>query len=430
MHEQVQRCDFGRGDIIDGKYQVDQTLGEGTFGKVYAVKDHHGNTYALKLLRLWEVHPDLRKGLLDRFDMEYETGLIKSDYLVHSYAHGLVYGNPYILMEYCDGGDLIAASAHQSIDYTLVATCVLKGLNDLHKNGKVHRDLKPENVLVKRNGLYALTDFGIAGDRNKRMTERNILGKPKQLFGTYAYMPPEQVKPTHREATVLPTTDIFSFGVMMFQILTGELPFGTLDGEEDLPTYLRHAREGKWNKAALHSSKQKKWRPLIEGCLSPSIAGRIQTANEAIRLVPDYTKFGNSVVEEVVAFGTKIIHGIQLRVMQGEHYGEIFRLDDMIDENRPILHIGRKDDGISNNIEIIENSSCYISRYHCTLELDYDSGDWIIRDGQWRNGTSIGWRRSTNGTFVNSKEVDEAGYAIHPGDIISIGEVKLRAEAY
>lgn len=429
MHEQVRRCDFNRGDIIDGKYQVEQTLGEGTFGKVFSVKDHNGDTYALKLLRLWEVHPDLRKGLLERFDMEYKTGLIKSDYLVHSYAHGLVHGNPYILMEYCDGGDLIAASTHQDIDYTSVAVCVLKGLNDLHKNGKVHRDLKPENVLVKKSGIYALTDFGIAGDRNKRMTERNILGKPKQLFGTYAYMPPEQVKPSHREATVLPTTDIFSFGVMMYQILTGQLPFGTLDGEEDLPAYLRHAREGKWNKSPLKNSQLKKWKPLIEGCLAPDFTERIQTASDAIKLVPGYIAH-QSLHNNMPDFNTKIVNGILLRIMQGEKHGETFHLDDIIDEHRPILRMGRKDYGIKNDIEIVEMASCYISRYHCTLELDYNSGNWILRDGQWLQGTSIGWKRSTNGTFINSMEVDELGLPIHPGDIISIGEVKLRVEAY
>ena len=428
MFEQVRRCDFDQGDIIDSKYQVEKILGEGTFGKVYSVKDHRSQIYALKLLRLWEVHPDLRKGLLERFDMEYETGLIKSDYLVHAYAHGLVHGNPYILMEYCDGGDLISASNHQTIDYTEVATCVLKGLHALHQNGKVHRDLKPENVLVKGNGIFALTDFGIAGDRNKRMTERNILGKPKQLFGTYAYMPPEQVRPSHRESTVLPTTDIFSFGVMMYQILTGELPFGILDSEADLPEYLRRGREGKWDKTPFRTSKLKRWKPLIEGCFYPTFADRIQTASEAVLLVPDYA--GDRRLQEESTFNTRIVNGVLLRVMQGDGYGDVFLLDDIIDERRPILHVGRKDDGIQNDIDIIENTSSYVSRYHCTLELDYDSGDWIIRDGQWRNGTVKGWKPSTNGTFVNSSEVNISGCPIHPGDIISIGEVKLRVEAY
>ncbi len=83
--------------------------------------------------------------------------------------------------------------------------------------------------------LLRLTDFGIAGDRNKRMTERNIFGKPNQIFGTYAYMPPEQVNRIQGEATVLPTTDIFSFGVLAFQLLTGSFPFGGLSSHNEWP---------------------------------------------------------------------------------------------------------------------------------------------------------------------------------------------------
>ena len=84
MPEDIQRCDFGANDYIDGKYRVEKVLGEGTFGVVYAVRDSRGNHYALKLLRLWEVLPEIREGLVKRFDMEYETGRIDSDYLVHS----------------------------------------------------------------------------------------------------------------------------------------------------------------------------------------------------------------------------------------------------------------------------------------------------------------------------------------------------------
>ena len=246
----AQRCNFAIGDIIDNRFQVSKVLGEGSFGKVYAVKDYSGNLQALKLLKLWEVPSDIRESLMTRFDMEFETGRINSDYLVHSISHGVVEGNPYIVMEYCPGGDLLSAASQSHLDLAEVATHVLCGLKALHNCGKVHRDLKPENVLVKKNGEFALTDFGISGDRNKRMTERNILGKPKQIFGTYAYMPPEQLNP-RKDATVLPTTDIFSFGVMMYQLITGDLPFGRLDSERDLIQYLRKGKNGDWDRYLL-----------------------------------------------------------------------------------------------------------------------------------------------------------------------------------
>lgn len=431
MQDIAQRCILSHGDIVDGRFQIERELGGGTFGNVYSVVDSHRNVYALKMLRLWEVHPELRQGLIDRFDMEFETGRIESEYLVHSMYHGFVSGNPYIVMEFCGGGDLVEAAKHQQIDFSLMATCVLKGLRALHQNGKVHRDLKPENVLVKGNGLYALTDFGISGDRNKRMTERNILGRPKQLFGTYAYMPPEQLKPNHKDATVLPTTDIFSFGVMMYQIITGELPFGQLENESDLPSYMRNGREGRWDRDKLKKVGAYEWISLIEGCLTPKYTDRIQNTNEALSLVPGYSSKFDVTPHDIPTYNTKIVNGILLRIMQGEDYGREYRLDDIMNEYKPILRMGRKDFGVFNDIQIKEDNSCYISRYHCTIELDYDSGNWIIRDGQWMNHTGSNyWQYSTNGTYVNSTETTQSGMPIHPGDILSLGEVKIRVEAY
>lgn len=426
----AQRCSFAIGDTIDGRYQVKKMLGEGSFGKVYAVLDYHGCMQALKLLKLWEVPSDIRASLMARFDMEFETGQIASDYLVHSLAHGLVEGNPYIVMEFCPGGDLVNLTSETNVDFSKVATHVLCGLKALHNCGKVHRDLKPENVLVKQNGDFALTDFGISGDRNKRMTERNILGKPKQIFGTYAYMPPEQLNPK-KDATVLPTTDIFSFGVMMYQLLTGELPFGRLDTEADLVPYIRNGKNGNWDRQLLGSVPGGvEWCQMIEGCLNPNFQKRLQNADMVLACVPQSQRIRHTIREERKDFQTRIVNGVLLRIMQGEDYGRVYRLDDMLRGDSAILRMGRKDEGVYNDISIMEENSSYISRKHCTLELDYDSGSWIIRDGQWDRYDTGGWRRSTNGTYVNSQEASVNGLAFGPGDIISIGDTKLRAEAY
>lgn len=428
MPQVAQRCSLSIGDNIDGRYSVTKVLGEGSFGKVYSVRDHYENQYALKLLKLWEVPPEIRESLIARFDMEFETARIDCDYLVHSISHGFLEGNPYIVMEFCPGGDLLNLYAEGPVDYTKVAKHVLMGLKALHNKGKVHRDLKPENVLIKSNGDFALTDFGISGDRNKRMTERNIVGKPKQIFGTYAYMPPEQLNP-RKDATVLPTTDIFSFGVMMFQLLTGELPFGPLDSERDLVPYLKHGKRGEWNQDLLNSTKKgREWCDLIEGCLIPDFHNRLQTTDAVLQLVPHEQRI--SVTNLKIDFQTKIVNGVLLRVMQGEDHGKVYKLDDLLRGECSILSMGRKDKGVYNDIAITEEGSSYISRKHCTLELDYEIGSWIIRDGQWDRNYTGGWKRSTNGTYVNSREVNVNGMVFSPGDIISIGDTKLRVEGY
>ncbi len=423
------RCEFHNGDCIDGKYIIERALGEGTFGAVYRVTSG-GETYALKLLKLWSVMRDECQNLRSRFKMEFETGQIKSDYLVHSYTYGEVKGNPYIIMEFCPNGDLRGYASTNKIDYVTVGRQVLCGLRDLHKCGKVHRDLKPENVLLRQDRTSVLTDFGISGDRNKRMTERGIMGKPQQIFGTYPYMPPEQVNPPRGgQATVLPTTDIFSFGVMMYELIVGELPFGELN-ENTLNTYLDNGKNGKWDRDSLKRIDQTHvWLPVVEGCLVPNFKERIQSTEEVLRMLPSTAE---SLGAETPAYSSfmNVRNGLLLRVMQGEDYGRVYYLDQLLG-GRHILTLGRNDRSVSNAIPITENDSRYISRRHCTLEQDYSSGTWIIRDGQWVNETGFGeWRHSLNGTYVNSTEVDTYGMPIRPGDIISIGDVKLRVEGY
>ena len=426
MSQKVERCDLNQGDWLDGRYRITKMIGNGAFGNVYKAQDSSHNDVAIKLLRLWDVHPDIRSGLVDRFDMEYETGLIQSPYLVHSLAHGLVRGNPYIVMEFCSRGDV-----QNLFNKGTVAVHTLLGLQALHQHGKVHRDLKPENVLLKDNGDYALTDFGISGDRNKRMTEMNIIGKPRQLFGTYAYMPPEQLRP-NKDATVLPTTDIFSFGVMIYQLLSGgKLPFGRLDDEGDLVSYVKNGRNGAWNRDALKRRDTQEWLPLIEGCLQPDYQRRLQNCQEVLNYVPNNSNVRHQAIDSPVS--TRVVNGVLLRVMQGEEHGATYMLDDMLVGNRALLTMGRRDVSVQNDIAISENASAYISRHQCTLELDYRQGCWVVRDGQWvTDPYSIGgrWVISKNGTYVNSTPATPDGLVFNPGDIISIGDVKLRAEAY
>lgn len=426
------RCDFHSGSVIDGRYTVHKPLGEGTFGKVYLVKRiSDGKLFALKLLKLWAVESLERGKLLKRFDQEYETGRIESDFLVQSCGKGSVEGNPYILMEYCPGGNLLQGVEAGKIDLSKAASEILLGLKSLHVNGKVHRDLKPENVLIKSDGSVALTDFGITGDRNKRLTERGILGVPKEVFGTYAYMPPEQVNPRRGDATVLPTTDMFSFGVMMYQLITCELPFGSLNNESELYQYVTRGKNENWNRDILNQTIcGQKWLPLIEGCLKADFHIRIQTADLALSLVPTSQK-SVRVVKEISPGVPQIKTGIALRVMQGEEFGKIYKLNDILKSTgKRIITIGRDDEDIHNLIPIKETESSYISRKHCTIEYNPSVNTWLLRDGQWDAFTFSKWKVSTNGTFIGSKEVPMNGIAIHIGDIISIGDTKLRVEGY
>ncbi len=435
-----QRIDYADGQVVLSKYKIVKALGDGAFGQVYKVTELQTNqTYALKLLRLWDVPSEIRQPLIDRFDMEFKTGLIQSKYLVHSYDYGLLEGNPYIVMEFCSGGDLSSKVGKKDIDISKVSSEILGGLNDLHSNGKVHRDLKPENVLFKADGTAVLADFGICGDRNKRMTERNIFGKPYQIFGTYAYMPPEQVNRARGEATVLPTTDVFSFGVMLYQLLTGKLPFGPLEDQNDLVRYQKRGKAGEWDRSALMNVENgRTWEVIIEGCLQPNFKERFQNANTVLRMLPQPSLHHTAmlmnpapaapsapVYREPQPAAPSASGNLVLKIMHGEEYGKVYNLTQMaLSTGRKLFTMGRTS---QNDIHITETQSSYISRFHCVLETDANFRDWRIVDGQWRPDERQ-WVRSTNGTYVNSSEVTEKGFWMQVGDIISIGDTKLKLE--
>jgi pSer/pThr/pTyr-binding forkhead associated (FHA) protein len=125
-----------------------------------------------------------------------------------------------------------------------------------------------------------------------------------------------------------------------------------------------------------------------------------------------------------------IVRGFLLRVMQGEEYGRTYDISALGKLNHGLLTMGRNDYSTFNTLPICENQSSYISRKHCTFEYDSVSGNWFIRDGQWDKTYVGGWKTSLNGTFVNAKEITPDGYYLAVGDIISIGDAKLRVEAY
>lgn len=437
MSQLVNRCDFQIGDLIDYRYTVSKILGEGSFGKVYLVTDTNRKFHALKILRLWEVSPEIRKELESRFDLEFKTGQIVCENLVQSEEYGNIGGNPYILMEFCSGGDMVPLLGNARGREVVICRQILNGLCALHANGKVHRDLKPENVLFKDNAIAALTDFGIAGDRNHRMTSRSIFGRPDQMFGTFAYMAPEQLNRVRGNATVLPTTDIYSFGVLAFQLLTGEYPFGKLENHNDLAEYQRRSKENVWNRHLLQDIPDSQaWFTIVERCIEPDFHKRVQSASDVIKLLPESSQQYLSMEQSLLR--PEHIHynayqrpqftasnGPFLRIMQGDEHGKIYDLNHIIAvSHRHIITVGREKD---NDVYLFCERSYYVSRHHCTIEHNPNNNRWTMRDGQWARKQRQ-WMASANGTYVNSAEANHQGIPLRNGDIITMGDVTLRFE--
>lgn len=273
-------------------------------------------------------------------------------------------------------------------------------------------------------------------------------------MGTCPYMAPEQINPPRlKRPSVLPTIDIFAFGVLMYELLVGHFPFGSCNTNEEFAIYVVNAKNGQWNRTELQRVAPE-WFPLIDGCLRPKSDTRLQSIDAVLQLLPSTSSSHVKPKPTPSPAPQDAINGIKLRIMQGEDYGVVYNIANVVNGEPRILTVGRKDSDVLNHIPITENDSNYISRCHCTIEYDIDKKKWLIRDGQYRMACNIAkrcfkepfpckqctaacpvnrkgvWQRSLNGTYVNSTEVDENGCFFKPGDIISIGDVTLRVEGY
>ncbi len=217
------------GQLVGGKYQLARLLGEGGMGAVYEARhtEVHRNV-ALKLLHAEFAHS---QEMLMRFQREARaTGEIGHDNIIQIFDFGLDErtGAAFLVMEKLKGrhiADAIRAKGRFQVEETVdVMLQVLSALNASHELGIVHRDLKPENIFLTevagRQDWVKILDFGIAKFRNPG--DGHKLTQTGQMMGTPCYMAPEQMK---GDPDLDHRVDVYSCGVILYEMLTGKLPF-------------------------------------------------------------------------------------------------------------------------------------------------------------------------------------------------------------
>ena len=427
-----QECVLKPGDSVDifgnSSYKVVNKLGEGGFGVVYLVNSKATNKpYALKVLKLWQLKKSEQDNYRKRFNRAYKVMSTPSEHLIHSVDYGEIEGNPFYVMEYCPDGDLLdhfdkLEKANQEKEVVKCMYQVLLGLKELHGQGMVHRDIKPENVMLRSDGTIVLNDFDLAGDENNRFTTQYILGVPKQSFYTKAFAPPEQVNPIRgkKEVMVMPTIDVFAFAVMTYQLLVGTFPFGKIHTDSDMAVYYAHANNDEWNRDALHGTCYASfWQSVLEPCLKGNYQKRL---GDVKQLIAQFEKqFPDLCKGSFPSFKPNKADGFALEVVYGETNGRKFQLD----TGKGLLSMGRDTESLHNDV-CLQDDDHYISRRHATLEWDNVSMHWFIRDGQF-DVMDCCWKRSKNGTYVNSREIDDMdGVRLDVGDIIYVGDTRLK----
>jgi predicted Ser/Thr protein kinase len=209
-----------------GRYQFLRLLGTGGMGSVYLAHDPQlDRLVAVKVPSLPTGPAAARDDLAARFLREARAAAgLRHPNLCPVYDCGEIDGILYLTMAYIDGRPLSSLvrpgeplSQRQVVD--LVAQIAL-GLQEAHEQGIIHRDLKPANVMINRKGQPVVTDFGLARRAGGRDEAR--LTQPGILVGTPAYMSPEQVAGSD---PIGPASDLYSLGVILYELLTGRLPF-------------------------------------------------------------------------------------------------------------------------------------------------------------------------------------------------------------
>ncbi|MGZ4289287.1 MAG: Stk1 family PASTA domain-containing Ser/Thr kinase [Gaiellaceae bacterium] len=216
--------------LFDGRYRIQRKLGAGGMADVYLAEDQElGRRVAIKILNGRHANDDQ---FIERFRREAKNAAaLNHPNIVSIYDRGEAEDTYYIAMEYLDGRTLKelivgrgAAPINVAIEY---ARQILSALRFAHRHGIVHRDIKPHNVLVDGEGRVKVTDFGIARAGTSQMTEAG------SIVGTAQYLSPEQA----RGGEVDPRSDLYSLGVVLYELLTGKTPF---DGETPVEIAMKH----------------------------------------------------------------------------------------------------------------------------------------------------------------------------------------------
>lgn len=416
-------------NLSNGQFTVEKEIGRGGFAHVYSIRNRRGDVFAIKILDLWSVRPNEYDDFIKKFNHEFFAGRVQSSSIVRSYFTGFIEGNPYIIMDYCPKGSLANRLKEFSAPnkFTTLGLHILEGLRALHLDGIIHRDLKPENILFDADDLPRLTDFGIAGHLNSRLTTRNVVGMVHQVWGTPLYSPPEQL--SHQKAYKLtsPAMDIFAFGVLMYEVISGgHHPFGDhRELLEDPTKYLARVHQKQIRPLSqFNKDVSPVWVSIIDRCLDAKPQNRFGRVEEIIRMVSE--KHGKYSVVPDYSFQANSGDAV-LKVMEGENVGHIYYVSLMMDTSeKNILTIGwdDPDESSQNDLELPENETRYISRKHATIIRKDNT--WQLMDGQ-RLDSDGSITPSRNGTYINYEPlVLGRGEQLRHGDIISIGNVRLK----
>lgn len=293
-----------------GKYRITRELGKGGMGTVYLGEDTViGRQVAIKIIKD-EVRED--QELKERFFREAKwAGGLSHPNITVVYDVGEQEGRPYIVLEYLTGQDLKtlihrreALTLIQKID---IALEMLAGLEFAHTKEITHRDIKPDNIRIIDGNHVKIMDFGIARPKTSDLTETGM------VMGTPAYMSPEQITGKKLD----PRSDIFSFGVVFFELLSYRKPF-TGDSTTTLAYQILLYAPHKLNLSEDEQQFVEPLQQLLNKCMKKNVADRYQSCTDVIRDLKEIREMmvSNRITDRVFLENLKE-HSVQTIISRG-----------------------------------------------------------------------------------------------------------------
>ncbi len=266
-----------------GRYEIVSELGRGAMGLVYrAVDPNIGRTVALKTMRV-DVHGMEHEEMLRRFKNEARAaGLMNHPNIVTIYDAGEVDGLFYIAMEYLEGETVQSLMMQKRVlpaeQIVEIGVQVCAGLEYAHQMKVIHRDIKPANIMITRQNVAKIMDFGISKAAGTMTNTSQVLGTPN-------YMAPEQVKGLDLDGRA----DLFSFGVVLYEMATGERPFA---GQNVTTIIYKIVNENPVPPSEKEASVHPGLSAVIARCLSKDPSERYTRAADLARDLANYRSIG------------------------------------------------------------------------------------------------------------------------------------------
>jgi HAMP domain-containing protein len=260
------------GQLFAARYEIQSVLGKGGMGVVYKAHDRDlDDLVAIKTLRGDALSAD--PTLLERFKQETRLARkITHPNILRTHDLGETGGLRYLSMEFVKGitlKDLVESGQILPTPVALrIAKQICAGLAAAHEVGVIHRDIKPQNIIIEPTGGLKIMDFGIA-----RLTQERGMTATGTVVGTPDYMSPEQARGLALDFR----SDIYSTGVVLYEVFTGSLPF---EGDSPLAVVLKHVQEKPPAPQTVNPKIDPKIAAIILKCMEKDPAARYQTVNE------------------------------------------------------------------------------------------------------------------------------------------------------